>query len=150
MKKYLMTRLSVALGLMLVLAACIPTARQGRGGSSQPDAPADASPSGGAYHKITVEEAKELIDAGGVTVVDVRTAQEYAAAHLPDALNVPNETIGAELPQALPDLEAALVVYCRTGVRSKQASDKLVELGYQTVNDMGGIVDWPYETQRGD
>ena len=149
MKKYLITRLSVFLGLLLVLSACIPAIRQGGGSASQPDPGEGASSAEGAYHKITAEEAKELIDAGGVTVVDVRTAEEFAAAHLPGAINVPNEGIGDELPQALPDQEGALVVYCRTGVRSKQASDKLVELGYENVNDMGGIVDWPYETQSG-
>lgn len=104
--------------------------------------------SDGAYHKISAKEAKEMIDGGEVTIVDVRTEDEYAETHIPDAILVPNETIGDEAPAALPDKDAVLLVYCRTGVRSKEASDKLVDLGYQNVYDFGGIVDWEYETVR--
>lgn len=104
--------------------------------------------SDGAYHKISAKEAKEMIDGGDVTIVDVRTEDEYAEEHIPDAILVPNETIGDEAPAALPDKSAVLLIHCRTGVRSKEASDKLVELGYQNVYDFGGIVDWEYETVR--
>ena len=65
------------------------------------------------------------------------------------AILIPNEDIGAQRPEALPQLDATLLVYCRTGVRSKQASDKLIELGYENVYDMGGIVDWSYDTVTG-
>ena len=101
------------------------------------------------YHKITADEAKAMMDEGGVTVVDVRRADEYEAAHIPGAILLSNETIADTAPDALTDKDAALLVYCRTGVRSKQASDTLVSLGYTQVYDMGGIVDWPYETQSG-
>lgn len=103
----------------------------------------------GAYHKITAEEAKKMMDEGGVTVVDVRRPEEYAEKHIPSAVLVPNETIGDAPPSLLPDKNTVLLVYCRTGVRSKQASDKLVKLGYTNVYDFGGIVDWPYETESG-
>lgn len=108
------------------------------------------SDSSNAYAKITADEAKTMMDAGDVTIVDVRTAQEYADGHIPGAINIPLESIGSDKPAELTDTDADLIVYCRTGVRSKQASDKLVELGYQHVNDMGGIVDWKGETVTGD
>ena len=107
------------------------------------------STTGTAYAKITADEAKDLIDEGSPTIVDVRTAQEYANGHIPGAINIPVENIGSEKPAELTDADAQLIVYCRTGVRSKQASDRLVELGYQHVNDMGGIVDWNGDTVAG-
>ena len=87
-----------------------------------------------------------MMDEGNTTVVDVRTAEEYAAGHIPDSILVPVESIGYTKPVELPDTEAVLLVHCRTGIRSKRASDQLVELGYKHVYDFGGIVDWPYET----
>ena len=87
-----------------------------------------------------------MMDEGNATVVDVRTAEEYAAGHIPDSILVPVESIGDTTPVELPDTEAVLLVHCRTGIRSKSASDQLVELGYKHVYDFGGIVDWPYET----
>lgn len=103
-----------------------------------------------AYHKIGVEEAKAMMDAGGVIVVDVRTASEYAGEHIPDAVNIPNEEIGKEQPELLPDKEAVLLVYCRSGRRSKEAADKLAEIGYTQVYDFGGILDWNYDTVKGE
>lgn len=99
-----------------------------------------------AYHKITVQEAKEKIDAGDVTIVDVRTAEEYQESHIENAILIPNESIGSQKPEQLPDTEAVILVYCRSGRRSKEASEKLVELGYKNIYDFGGIIDWSYET----
>lgn len=110
----------------------------------------ESASAGDAYHKITAEEAKKMIDEGGVTVVDVRTAEEYSEKHIPGAVLVPVESIGEAPPEALPDKDAVLLVHCRTGIRSKQASDKLVELGYTHIYDFGGIVDWPYDTESGE
>lgn len=107
---------------------------------------AESGEAGAEYHKITQKEAKEIIDAGGVTIVDVRREEEYRERHIPDALLVPNESIGDSQPEQLPDLDEVLLVYCRTGVRSKQASEKLVKLGYTNVYDIGGITTWPYDT----
>ena len=103
-----------------------------------------------AYHKITAEEAKAMMDEGGVTIVDVRTAEEYGQGHVPGAVLLPNEDIGDADPEALPDKDAVLLVYCRSGRRSKAASDKLVALGYENVYDFGGIIDWPYDTVAGE
>lgn len=103
-----------------------------------------------AYHKISGEEAKKMMEEGGVTVVDVRTAGEYAEGYIPAAVNLPVENIGAEPPELLPDKDAVLLVYCRSGRRSKAAADQLVELGYTKVYDFGGIIDWTYETVKGE
>lgn len=98
------------------------------------------------YHKITAQEAKEKIDAGDVTIVDVRTAKEYKENHIENAILIPNESIGSQKPEQLPDTNAVILVYCRSGRRSKEASEKLVELGYKNIYDFGGIIDWSYET----
>ena len=71
---------------------------------------------------------------------------EEREKHIPDAVLVPNETIEDEAKDKLPDTDAVLIVHCRTGVRSKQASDKLVQMGYKNVYVFGGINDWPYDT----
>lgn len=110
----------------------------------------NVSPDNGAYRKIDANEAQTMMDAGNVTVIDVRTPAEYADAHIPGAINIPLESIGSEKPAELTDPNAELIVYCRSGVRSKQASDKLVAMGYQHVNDMGGIIDWHGDTVSGD
>lgn len=99
-----------------------------------------------AYHKIDAAEAKEMMDGEIMTVVDVRTPEEYAEGHVPGAINIPNEDIGDEEPELLPDKDAVVLVYCRSGRRSKEAADKLVEMDYRNVYDFGGIMDWPYET----
>ena len=98
-----------------------------------------------AYHKISVEEAYEMMASQEVMVVDVRTQEEYNGGHIENAVLVPNESIGSEMPEALPDKEATLLIYCRSGRRSKEAAQKLLSLGYQNVYDFGGVIDWPYE-----
>ena len=98
-----------------------------------------------AYHKISGEEAYEMMASQEVVVVDVRTRGEYDAGHIENAVLVPNESIGNEMPEALPDKEATLLIYCRSGRRSKEAAQKLLSLGYQSVYDFGGVIDWPYE-----
>lgn len=108
--------------------------------------PSDTKEENTAYHKVTPEEAKEMMDNETVTIVDVRTAEEYAEGHVPGAILVDNNTIGKDQPKELPDKDAKLLIYCRSGKRSKAASDKLVEMGYQNVYDFGGIIDWPYDT----
>lgn len=125
------------LAVCILLAACGSSAVEG-GGKTEDNS--------GAYHKITAETAKQMMDEGNVTVVDVRTEEEYKSGHIPGSILVPNEEIGTEQPQELPDLDSVLLVHCRTGIRSKEASDKLVKIGYKNVYDFGGIIDWPYET----
>lgn len=100
-----------------------------------------------AYHKITAEEAKTKIEEGNVTILDVRTEEEYQSSHIPGAMLLPLDKIGSEPPKELPDKEADILIYCRSGNRSKQAADRLVKLGYLNIYDFGGIMDWPYETE---
>ncbi len=101
------------------------------------------------YHKLTAEEAKARMDSGDpVLIVDVRTPEEFQSGHIPGAINVPNEGIADEMPEELPDVNAEILVYCRSGRRSSDAAHKLVSMGYAAVYDFGGIIDWPYETER--
>lgn len=94
--------------------------------------------------KISATEAKEMMESQEVVIVDVRTLEEYQSGHIEGAILIPNEGITSE-PMELPDKDAVILVYCRSGNRSAQASDKLVQLGYTKVYDFGGIIDWPYE-----
>ena len=99
-----------------------------------------------AYQQITAEEAAKMMQsATDYIVLDVRTEQEYASGHIPGAVNIPNETIASGAIQQLPDKEQLILVYCRSGNRSKQASEKLVNLGYTNIVEFGGINDWSGE-----
>ena len=106
---------------------------------------AEDMPDKAAYHKISAEEAYEMMVSQEVVIVDVRTPEEYDGGHIPNAILVPNESIGDVMPEALPDKEATLLIYCRSGRRSKEASEKLLKLGYKSIYEFGGIIDWPYE-----
>ena len=98
------------------------------------------------YRSITMDEAVTMMSREtGYIILDVRRPDEFSAGHIPNAINVPNETIGtAEIPE-LPDKDQFIMVYCRSGRRSKEASDKLVKLGYTNIVEFGGILDWKGE-----
>ena len=98
------------------------------------------------YTRISQEKAKEMMarDDGHV-IVDVRRQDEYDAGHIPGAILIPNETIGSDSPEALPDYDQIILVYCRSGNRSKQASEKLAAMGYKNVYEFGGINSWTGE-----
>lgn len=103
------------------------------------------------YRQITMEEAVTMMEEEtGYTILDVRTAQEYSEKHIPGAINVANESIGTEDIPELPDKDQLILVYCRSGNRSKQASEKLVKLGYTNIVEIGGINSWPGETVADD
>ena len=103
------------------------------------------------YRQITMEEAITMMEEEtGYTILDVRTAQEYSEKHIPGAINIANESIGTEDIPELPDKDQLILVYCRSGNRSKQASEKLVKLGYTNIVEIGGINSWPGETVAGD
>lgn len=105
--------------------------------------------SGGArYSRITAAQAKALMEGEDVVIVDVRTAAEFSAGHIPNAINIPVESIGSLRPAALEDLDATILVYCRSGSRSAQAARRLLNLGYTTVHDFGGIISWPGDLVR--
>ncbi len=100
------------------------------------------------YVKITAEEAKKIMDEQPAVVVDVRTQEEYEEGHIKDAVLIPVDTIEKEAGKVLTDKSAVILVYCRSGNRSKTASEALINLGYLNVYDFGGIIDWPYEVVK--
>ena len=99
---------------------------------------------------ISAEDANEMMQAQDCLIVDVRTRQEYAEKHIPQAVNIPLDEIGSSIPQKILDAKGPVLLYCRSGRRSHQAAEKLVSLGMETVYDFGGIIDWPYETVSSD
>lgn len=104
-----------------------------------------------AYHQISQEEAKRMMEADdGHVIVDVRRQDEYDSGHIPGAILIPNESIDTEMPSELPDKEQVILVYCRSGRRSKEASEKLADMGYTNIYEFGGIIDWTGETVTGD
>ena len=108
-----------------------------------------AGGSANSYRQISMDEAVEMMKKeSGYIILDVRRPDEYAEGHIPGAINLPNEDIGtAEIPE-LPDKAQLILVYCRSGRRSKEASEKLVKLGYTNVVEFGGILDWKGEIER--
>lgn len=106
-----------------------------------------ASEKDSGYRQIDMEDAMVMMEEeSDYMILDVRTPEEFADKHIPGAVNIPNETIGtAEIPE-LPDKEQLILVYCRSGNRSKKASGKLAALGYTNIVEFGGINDWPGET----
>lgn len=98
------------------------------------------------YRQITMDEAVTMMaEQEDYIILDVRRPDEFAAGHIPGAINVPNETIGIDEVPELPLKDQLILVYCRSGNRSKQASAKLVNLGYTNIVEFGGIIDWPGE-----
>lgn len=102
------------------------------------------------YRQISMDDAVTMMEEEtGYILLDVRTPEEFAEKHIPGAINIPNETISAEEIPQLPDKDQLILVYCRSGNRSKQASEKLAALGYTNIVEFGGINDWPGETETG-
>ena len=110
-------------------------------------APAEDMPS---YRQTTMEEAATVMkETDDYILLDVRTPEEFEDRHIPGAINIPNETIDTEPIPQLPDKEQQILVYCRSGNRSKQASEKLAAQGYTNIIEIGGINDWTGETATG-
>ncbi len=98
------------------------------------------------YKQISTATAIEMMaDETNYIILDVRTPEEYAEGHIEDAINIPNETIGSNEMEELPDKNQLIMIYCRSGNRSKQAADKLVKLGYTNIVEFGGINTWTGE-----
>ena len=103
--------------------------------------------SSGTYRQITMDEAVSMMkEKSGYIILDVRRPDEFALGHIPNAINVPNESIGTSDIPELPNKEQLILVYCRSGRRSKEAAEKLVKLGYTNIVEFGGILDWKGET----
>ena len=96
------------------------------------------------YEHISQDEAMQIMEEEtGYLIVDVRRPDEFEEGHIEGAINVPNEEIADEVLEELPDTDQLLLVYCRTGRRSKEAAEKLAEIGYTNVYEIGGINTWP-------
>ena len=102
------------------------------------------------YNKITAEEAKKMIDTQEVIILDVRTQEEFIEKHIEDALLIPDYELEKLAESKLPDKNKKILVYCRSGNRSKSSARLLIDMGYTDVYDFGGIINWPYETVQGD
>ena len=100
------------------------------------------------YMNITAQEAKQIMDGEeGYIILDTRTQAEYDEGHIPGAIVIPHDEITDRAEEELPDKDQLLLVYCRSGRRSKLAAEALVKLGYTNIKEFGGIIDWPYETE---
>ena len=98
------------------------------------------------YQQITAQEAKAIMDSGkDHVIIDARTEEEFAEGHIKNAILIPEYEVAERAEKELPDKDALILVYCRSGRRSKIASEELVKLGYTNVYEFGGIIDWPYE-----
>ena len=122
--------------LPIFLSALLLTACSSSGGS-------------GGYRSVSMDEAVTIMNENtGYIILDVRRPDEYASGHIPGAINVPNEEIGTAEIAELPDKSQLILVYCRSGRRSKEASEKLVKLGYTNIVEFGGILDWKGEIEK--
>ena len=100
------------------------------------------------YVNITAQQAKEIMDTQkGYVILDTRTQEEYDESHIPGAILIPHNEILEKAESILTDKNQLLLVYCRSGRRSKLASEDLVKLGYTNIKEFGGIIDWPYEVE---
>ena len=100
------------------------------------------------YMNITAKEAKEIMDSQeGYVILDTRTQEEYEEKHIPGAILIPHDEILEKAESVLTDKDQLILVYCRSGRRSKLAAEDLVKLGYTNIKEFGGIIDWPYEVE---
>ena len=130
--------------IILILLAVLLSAACGRN-------PDDGPGMEKTYQQISQETAKQMMQNDkDCVVVDVRRWDEYESGHIPGAVCIPNEEIDSEMPSELPDLDQEILVYCRSGNRSKQAAEKLVKMGYSRVYEFGGILDWTGEVVEGE
>ena len=101
------------------------------------------------YEQITAEEAKKIMDSGEEHIVlDTREHDEFDEGHIPGAILIPYTEIENKAEEMLPDKDKLILVYCRSGRRSKIAAESLAKLGYTNVKEFGGIIDWPYEVEK--
>ena len=137
-----------ALFIVTVLSTAI--AAPGLAGlSGCASAPAIQSESSSSYQQVDAETAKKMMDEEeDYAILDARTQAEYDQGHIPGAILMPHDTVADAAEDALPDKDQLILVYCRSGNRSKQASQTLADLGYTNVVEFGGINSWPYDVER--
>ena len=138
------------LALMLLLILPLATGCTNDGGLTKNIQAGPAAATGSVYHKISAEEAHQMMkETGEYTLLDVRTKEEYDQSHIEGAVLIPDNEIAAKAAGLLPDRSAVILVYCRSGRRSAGAAKQLVDMGYGNVYDFGGIMDWPYDVTGG-
>jgi rhodanese-related sulfurtransferase len=98
------------------------------------------------FHISAAEARKKMLENPGAVILDVRTQEEFASGKIRGALLMPHYTIRENAPMVLPNKNALILVYCRSGIRSREAAFELISMGYTNVFDFGGITSWPYET----
>ena len=129
-----MKKMMLVLLAMILLTACAQNKEKDREAVSM---------------NITAEEAKRIMDnEEGYIILDVRTQEEYDEGHIPGAVLISHEEIAEKAEDVLTDKDQLILVYCRSGRRSKIASEALVELGYTNIKEFGGILDWPYAVEK--
>lgn len=123
----------LATAAMLLLTALVSCSSEGQGGSG--------------YEQISGAEAKRLMDSEqGYVILDARTQSEYDKGHIEGAILIPETEVAARAEREIPEKDTLILVYCRSGRRSKIAAEELCRLGYTNVKEFGGIIDWEYET----
>ena len=128
-----MKKLSLIFMVLLLLTAC------GQDKENKQEA---------VYMNITAEQAKEIMDTEkGYVILDTRTQEEYDEGHIPGAILIPYDEILEKAEGVLTEKDQLILVYCRSGRRSKLAAEDLVKLGYTNIKEFGGIIDWPYEVE---
>ena len=128
-----MKKLSLIFMVLLLLTAC------GQDKENKQEA---------VYMNITAEQAKEIMDSeGNYIILDTRTQEEYAESRIPGAILIPHDQVKEKAESMLTDKSQLILVYCRSGRRSKLAAEDLVKLGYTNIKEFGGIIDWPYEVE---
>lgn len=141
--------LPLLLAAVLLLAGCTSAAGSAGTGSSTA-ASASGSSNAATYQTITPEEAQQMLqDQPDAILLDVRTQEEYDTQHIEGATLLTDSDIASRAADVLPDKDAVILVYCRSGRRSAASSQQLAELGYTNVYDFGGIIDWPYGVVTG-
>lgn len=144
--------LLMLVGVLIMAAGCGSAGTVEQAGSAEPAGTGGSQSvesrheTAGTYTQISQEEARTMMESeDGHIVVDVRRQDEYDSGHIPGAVCIPNESIGEVPPAELSDPDQVVLIYCRTGRRSKEAAQKLADLGYSNIYEFGGIVDWTGE-----
>ncbi len=140
----------ISLLLCIILTACSNAASIGIiGGADGPTAVLVSNGEKEMYKQISAKEAKNIIDSEEeYIIIDVREQEEFDEGHIPGAILIPYEQIAEKADKMLPDKDKQILVYDRSGRRSKIAAESLANIGYTNIKEFGGIIDWPYETEK--
>ena len=143
-----MKRIFQVIMLCIVSLGCLSSCTKGKVENIKETTQESVKVQEAVYENITAQEAKRIMDTQtGYVILDVRTQEEYDEKHIPKAILIPDYEIDENAEGILKDKSQLILVYCRSGRRSKLASEKLVELGYTNIREFGGIIDWPYEVE---